>query len=179
MGGKDVVVFCSASDDIDPKYNKAAHDTVEALCRLGYGIVSGGSFRGTMGAVSDTVVESGGRHRGVLPRFMEGLQYHRLDSLEWTETMSRRKEEMRRGTVAAVILPGGIGTMDEFFETLTLAKLGRYEGRLLALNVDGFFDPLVALLDHMRDSGMMDDHARGLVSFYNSPEELAASLGKA
>lgn len=179
MREKRVVVFCSASNDIDPKYNRAARDTVRALCDLGYGIVSGGSFRGTMGYVSDAVAEKGGWHKGVLPRFMEGLQYDRLDQLVWTDTMSQRKEEMRLGTVAAVILPGGIGTMDEFFETLTLLKLGRYDGRILALDLDGFYEPLKALLDHMVAEGMLDQEARSMVSFHSDPNSLAEALGKA
>ena len=179
MKQKSVVVFCSASNDIDPKYNRAARDTVRALCDLGYGIVSGGSFRGTMGYVSDAVAEKRGWHKGVLPLFMQGLQYKALDQLVWTETMAQRKEEMRLGTVAAVILPGGIGTMDEFFETFTLLKLGRYKGRILALDLDGFYEPLKALLDHMVAEGMLEVDARSMVTFHPTPEALAEAMGKA
>ena len=123
---REIVIFCSASGDIDPKFNQAAREATRAACSLGYTIVSGGTVRGTMGVVADEVVECGGRHIGVLPRFMREYAYPSLTETVWTDTMSERKERMREGTCAALALPGGIGTLDELIETLTLAKLHLY-----------------------------------------------------
>lgn len=176
MEGRKAVVFCSSSYDIDPKYEAAAREVVRALHAYGWTLVSGGSFRGTMGVVSDEMDRLGGKHIGVLPRFMKGLEYPRLSELVWTETMSERKERMREGTSAVIALPGGIGTLDELIETHVLAKLGRYSGRLFALNVDGFYEPFRALLRHYEAAGMLSPKDRELIVFADTAEQLAAYL---
>lgn len=173
MSGKKAVFFCSASKNIDPKYNQAARDSVRAACLAGYGIVSGGSFRGTMGAVCDTARDLGAPNYGVMPEFMRGLEYEGLTELRWAPTMSIRKEMMREGVCLAVALPGGIGTMDELFETMVLAKLGQFHGRIAVLNLDGFYEPLKALLNHFVEKGMLEPKDAALVSFADTPEELA------
>ena len=173
MSEKKAVFFCSASNDIDPKYHQAARESVRAACLAGYGIVSGGSFRGTMGSVCDTARELGAPNYGVMPEFMKGLEYEGLTELRWAPTMSIRKEMMREGVCFAVALPGGIGTMDEFFETLVLAKLGKFHGRIAVLNLDGFYEPLRALLNHFVETGMLEPKDAALVSFADTPEELA------
>ena len=176
MTERKAVVFCSASGDIDPKYNEAAREVVRALHSYGWTLVSGGSFRGTMGVIADEMKRLGGKHIGVLPRFMAGLEYDGLTEIHWSDTMADRKERMRQGTEAAIALPGGIGTLDELIETHVLAKLGRYSGKVLALNVDGFFDPFKALLDHYVATGMLDPRDRALLVFADTPEELAEYL---
>ncbi len=176
MTDKSAVFFCSASNRIDPKYTQAAREVVRAACLAGYGIVSGGSFRGTMGAVADTAAECGVPNKGVLPRFMRGLEHKALTELVWTESMSTRKEEMRRGTCLAVALPGGIGTMDELFETVVLAKLGRWSGKIIAYNFEGYFEPLKALLRHFEAEKMMGEEEVALVHFPETPEEFKALL---
>lgn len=176
MSEKKAVFFCSASKNIDPKYNQAARECVRAACLAGYSIVSGGSFRGTMGAVCDTALELGAPNYGVLPEFMKGLEYDGLTELRWAPTMSIRKEMMREGVSLAVALPGGIGTMDEFFETMVLAKLGQFHGRIVLLNLDGFFEPLKALLKHFEEEGMLEKEDAALAQFVDTPEEFAKTL---
>ena len=176
MAERKAVVFCSASGDIDPKYNEAAREVVRALHSYGWTLVSGGSFRGTMGVIADEMKRLGGKHIGVLPRFMAGLEYDGLTELHWSDTMADRKERMRQGTEAAIALPGGIGTLDEIIETHVLAKLGRYSGKVFALNVDGFFNPFKALLDHYVATGMLEPRDRELLVFADTVEELAEYL---
>ena len=177
MDGKGkIVIYCSASYDIDQKYNQAAREVVRAACSLGYGIVSGGTVKGTMGVVADEVVRCGGTHTGVIPRFMAEYLYPALDKVVWTDTMAERKEAMREGTVAAIALPGGIGTLDELIGTLTLAKLGKYSGKVIAFDYDGFFEPLKALLEHYVSAGMMDTGTLELLHFPRTAEEVAALL---
>ena len=173
---KQVTIFCSASNKIDPKYNAAARELVRALHALGYGIISGGGARGTRGAITDESVRICGHHTAVLPNFMRGLENTHVSKVVWTNTMSSRKEGMREESVAAIALPGGIGTLDEFVETHVLRKLGRYHGRLFALNLDGFYDPYKALLDHFVNTGMLEPQDRDLVSFPETVEELVANL---
>ncbi|MGM9741918.1 MAG: TIGR00730 family Rossman fold protein [Candidatus Cryptobacteroides sp.] len=172
QGEKRLVIFCSASRDIAPVYNEAAAEFVRAACAKGYTIVSGGTVKGTMGVVSEAVEKCGGKHVGILPRFMEEYTYPRLTTLVWTDTMSERKEKMREGTSVAVALPGGIGTLDELVETLTLAKLGKYSGRIYALNIGGFYDKFIELLDYYVSTGMLDAGSRGLISFPATVGEL-------
>lgn len=171
-----IVIYCSASYDIDGKYNQAARELTRAACSLGYTIVSGGAVKGTMGAVGDEVARCGGRHIGVLPRFMEQYKFPGLTQVIWTDTMAERKERMREGTCAAVALPGGIGTLDELIGTLTLAKLEKYSGRIFALNLDGFYEPLKSLLDHYVETGMLDHRSRALIEFPDTVAELLGHL---
>ena len=171
-----IAVFCSSSNNLDPKYSIAAKQLTEGLCRKGYAVVSGGSFRGTMGVVADTVKACGGYHKGVLPEFMTTLVYDGLDEVVWTPSMALRKEEMRKDTVAAIALPGGIGTLDELIETHVLIKLGQYRGRLILLNTDGFYEPFKALLDHYVVTNMLTRADRALVEFFDTPAELLATL---
>lgn len=173
---RSVVIFCSASKAAPQEFNKAAAKVVEGLCAKGYGIVSGGTPLGTMGAVSDAAVKCGGHHKGVLPRFMESIAYPGLSETIWTETMSERKEIMREGTDAAIALPGGIGTLDEIIETMVLKKLGRYQGRVIVLNLDGFFEPFLALLDHYVDTGMLPAEDRRLIECFDTVEALLAGF---
>lgn len=173
---KTVAIFCSSSSQIDPKYSRAANTLVQGLCEKGYGIVSGGSFRGTMGVVADAAKASGGYHKGVLPRFMAGLVYDGLSDTVWTPTMSVRKEEMRKGTIAAIALPGGIGTLDELIETQVLIKLGQYKGRLILLNCDGFFEPFRALLNHYVAENMLTPEDMAIVEFIDTPEAILSTF---
>ena len=167
-----VVFFCSASTKIDPLYNVAAREVVSGLHALGYEVASGGGAIGTMGAITDESVKVGGRHTGILPEFMKGLENPALSEVVFTADMSSRKARMREGTCAAVALPGGIGTLDEFAEIHTLRKLGKYGGRLFMLNYNGFYEPYKALLDHFVATGMLEAKDRDLVCFADTPQEL-------
>lgn len=173
---KKIVFFCSASDQCPKEYNENAAKVVEALCEKGYGIVSGGTVLGTMGVISNTVAKCGGYHKGVLPSFMQGLDFPGLSEVIWTDTMSERKEEMRKDTIAAVALPGGIGTLDELIETHVLVKLRQYHGRVIVLNLGGFFNPFLALLDHYVATGMLTTKDRQLVESYDTAEALLETL---
>ena len=176
MPDKRAVIYCSSSHDIDPAYNEAARQIVRAVCLAGYDIVSGGSWRGTMGHVCDEALRYGVRVIGVMPRFLKGFENPALKEMIWTERMSERKDVMREGTTLAIALPGGIGTLDEIAETYCLAKLGRYPGRVIAFNVDGFYEPLNRQLDLYVERGMLDAPSRALIRFPESVDELKELL---
>lgn len=174
---KKLVIYCSASlIGIDPKYNRAADEFVRKAVAKGYTIVSGGTVKGMMGVVSDAVSDCGGRHIGIIPRFMQEVVAKNLYDVHWTDTMSERKEMMREGTCAAVALPGGIGTLDELIETLTLAKLHKYDGKIFALNIDGFYDKLAELLDFYVSVRMLEPESRKMIAFPKSVDELVEQL---
>ena len=176
MSGKKALFFCAASSSIDPKYNQAAREAVRAACLCGYEIVSGGTIKGTMKVVSDTARECGARVKGVLPRFMDGLEYPALDELVWTDTMADRKEKMREGVCLAVALPGGIGTLDELAETCTLVRLHQLDAKIVIYNVDGFYDILEGLFDYYVETGMLDLPTRRKYVFVRTLDEFKAEL---
>ena len=173
---KKIAVFCSASSEIDPKYNKVAREFVRAASLRGYGIVTGGTVKGTMGEVSDELHAIGGYHKGVIPRFMKQFVYPDLSELVWTDTMAERKTILREDTYAVVALPGGTGTLDELIETVALVHLKQYFGKITVLNHDGFYEPLKALLDHYVAAGMMAKETRGKVLFADTAEQLLEML---
>jgi uncharacterized protein (TIGR00730 family) len=171
-----IAVFCSASFEIDPKYNKVARDFVRAASLRGYGIVSGGTVKGTMGEISDELRDCGGYHLGVIPRFMEQYVYPDLTEVIWTDTMAQRKTLLREGTCAVVALPGGIGTLDEVIETFALVHLKQYFGKIFLLNHDGFYEPLRQLLRHYVDTRMMTEETMSKIIFAQTPDEILDGL---
>lgn len=171
-----IAVFCSASYEIDPKYNKVAREFVRAASLRGYRIVSGGTIKGTMGEISDELKSCGGYHLGVVPRFMGQYAYPELSELIWTDSISERKTVLREDTCAVVALPGGIGTLDEVIETFTLMYLKKYDGKVCLLNYDGFYEPLRALLQHYVDMKMMSAETLSRLIIAETPEELLSKL---
>lgn len=175
MKGK-IAVYCSASFEIDPKFNKVAREFVRAASLHGYGIVTGGTIKGTMGEVSDELRDCGGYHLGVIPRFMEQYVYPELSEVIWTDTMAERKALLRKDTCAVVALPGGVGTLDEVIEVLALVHLKQYFGKIFLLNHEGFYEPLRQLLQHYVDMKMMTEATMSKVVFAEKPQEILNSL---
>lgn len=171
-----IAVFCSASFDIDPAYNEVAREFVRKASSRGYGIVSGGTVKGTMGEIAEELNKCGGYHKGVIPRFMESLVYPDMSETVWTDTMAERKALLRKDVLAVVALPGGIGTLDELIETLALVHLKQYAGKLFVLDHDGFYQTLKQLLLHYVDTGMLKKETYELVRFASDPDELLDML---
>ena len=175
MKGK-IAVYCSASFEIDPKFNKVARKFVRAASLHGYGIVTGGTIKGTMGEVSDELRDCGGYHMGVIPRFMEQYVYPDLSEMIWTDTMAERKALLRKDTCAVVALPGGVGTLDEVIEVLALVHLKQYFGKIFLLNHEGFYEPLRQLLQHYVDMKMMTEATMSKVIFAEKPQDILNAL---
>lgn len=173
---KKICIFCSSSDNLDKKYSDAAKALVGGLCKKGYAVVSGGSYRGTMGVVADTAKECGGVHIGVMPEYMAGYLYDSLSEVIWTPTMGARKQEMRKDTDALIALPGGIGTLDELIEAQVLIKLKKYSGRLILLNIHGFYEPFRSLLEHYVSENMLTPADKDIVEFFDTPEAILETL---
>jgi len=176
MEERRIALFCSSIQEIDPDFHEAAREVTRRLCGKGYTIVSGGSWRGTMGVISDEAVRCGGRHIGVVPRFMAKYAYEGLTQLVWTDTMAERKEILRDKAEAVIALPGGIGTLDELIETQVLAKLGQYDGKIFALNIKGFYEPLKDLFRHYAATGMTAPQDCDRVVFVDSVDALIEQL---
>ncbi len=176
---KSVCVFCGSSDEVGAKYLEVARQTGQALAARGLELVFGGGSTGLMGAVADTVMAAGGQVTGILPKFFDKpeIAHHQLTHLELVEDMFTRKMRMTELSDAFIALPGGFGTMEEFFETLTAAQIGLHTKPLGLLNVFGYYDQLLAFLEHANKEGFTFWEHQKLYSQADNPEELLDALG--
>ncbi len=154
---KRICVFCGSHFGSDPAYRAAAVELGECLVERGLGLVYGGGDVGMMGAVADTVMAAGGEVIGVIPRSLRDREVaHRgITDLQVVDSMHERKRLMYAQAEAVVALPGGIGTLDELFESMTWNQLGIHLKPAGVLNVGGYFDPLVAMLDRALEHGFV------------------------
>lgn len=148
-----VCVYCGSGPGTKPSYVEAAVQFGRVLAENDVGLVYGGGSVGLMGAVAGSVLERGGRVTGVIPDFLVQREHamKRVQDLIVTRDMHERKQIMFERSDAFVALPGGIGTLEELVEQMTWAQLGRHAKPILLANIEGFWDPLLALLDHMRE----------------------------
>jgi hypothetical protein len=169
-----VCVFCGAHEGRDPAFAQAARATAEALHERGLGLVYGGGAVGLMGVIADRMRELGGDAIGVIPDFMveHELAHTGLTELRIVRSMHERKALMADLSDAFVALPGGWGTLDELVEAVTWAQLGLHAKPVGLVNVDGYFDPLLAFRDRAVASGFVLDAARTLLIVAPTPVEL-------
>lgn len=149
---RNICVYCGSGPGTDPRFVKAAHTFGSILAENDIGLVYGGGSVGLMGAVAASTIVRGGRVTGIIPEFLSNRERPFSDAQELivTRDMHERKRIMFERSDAFVALPGGVGTLEELVEQLTWAQLGRHKKPILAANIGGFWDPLCALLDHMR-----------------------------
>lgn len=175
---KTVCVFCGSSDEIDERYIKAAHHMGEVMAARGLQLVFGGGSTGMMGAVADAVLDAGGEVIGVLPEHFNkpSMAHNRLTRLELVDGMHARKARMAELADAFVALPGGFGTLEEFFEILTWAQIGLHRKPVGLLNVYSYFDELLVFLEHANKEGFTFWEHQKLYSQAEQPEELLDAL---
>ncbi len=168
-----ICVFGASSDALAKEYFDAAFRLGELMAQGGHTLVYGGGSDGLMRACADGVKSGAGAAIGVAPRMFDEGNFLRRDfgELVFTETMAERKALMRSLSEAFIVLPGGTGTMDEFFETLTLKQLGEQPKPIVLLNTLGYYDALQALLRDMIGRGFVGASAEGMIALCASPEE--------
>ena len=178
---KRLAVYCGSSLGADPAFAEAARDIGRAMAERGIGLVYGGGKLGLMGVVADAVIEAGGEAHGVIPQALIDLEVaHRgLTELHVVTTMHERKAKMTELCDAFVALPGGIGTFDELFEAWTWNALGYHAKPFALLNVNGFWDGLIAFLDHATMSGFMSPARRSQLIVAEEIEDALDKLGAA
>jgi len=149
---QNICVYCGSNSGADPAYAQAARKLGELIAKDNVGLVYGGGSLGLMGELARSVLDHGGRVTGIIPSFLSERErmLRDADELIVVEDMHQRKKLMFDKSDAFVALPGGIGTLEELVEQLTWAQLGRHKKPILILNIKKFWDPLCALLDHMR-----------------------------
>src|ERR1700758_454642 len=149
---KTVCVYCGSSSGTNPRFIEAAAAFGKILAENGIRLVYGGGSNGLMGAVANGVLDHGGSVTGIIPEFLNSRErmLTRVQELVVTPDMHERKRLMFERSDAFVALPGGVGTLEELVEQLTWQQLGRHSKPVLLANIDGFWEPLLALLAHMR-----------------------------
>lgn len=155
---KNIAVFCGSSRGNDPIYMEQAAQLGKALAQQGRTLVYGGAQVGCMGTLADHALEGKGKVIGVIPESLKAVEiaHSSLDTLHVVDTMHQRKAKMAELADAFIALPGGAGTLEEFFEIFTWSQLDLHDKPFGILNVNGFFNPLMQMLDHTIEHGFMN-----------------------
>lgn len=175
---KSVCVFCGSRFGTNPAYKTAAEALGKGLAAQNMRLVYGAGDVGLMGAVANACQTAGGETFGVIPLHLMDMEVGKRDlsSFVITENMHERKKVMFMNADIIVTLPGGAGSMDEFFEVLTWAQLGLHKKPIYLLNIEGYWDPLITLLDHQIASGFASKSLLGLFDVIQSVEELMGQI---
>lgn len=173
-----VAVFTGSSSGADPEYMRAAIAVGSALASAGKGLVYGGGNVGLMGAVASAGRDTGGEVVGVIPEALvdKELAHHDLTRLEVVSGMHERKQRMADLSDAFVMLPGGVGTLEEFFEVWTWQQLGIHQKPIAIYDVNGFWDPLLVMIDRLVSEGFVGAQFRDGLIHSSDPSELLEKL---
>lgn len=168
-----ICVYCGSNNGNKPAFLQAARELGKYLAQNNIRLIYGGADSGLMGEMANTSLEYGGEVIGVIPSLIAAeVKHSSLTHLIEVETMSQRKEEMMRLSDAFIALPGGYGTIEELFESITLAQLGYQHKPCALLNVDDFFTTLLAFLDHSVENGFIKPIHREMLIVENSLENM-------
>lgn len=170
---KSVCVYCASSTKIDKAYIEAANQLGKLLAEKSIRIINGAGCQGLMAAVSNSALEAGGKVTGVIPHFMveQGWNHTGLTQTIETETMHERKRLMADMSDAVITLPGGCGTLEELLEIITWKQLGIYLKPIIILNINGYFNPLLEMLEKAIEQNFMRPEHLKLWEVANNPEE--------
>ncbi|HZO93705.1 MAG TPA: TIGR00730 family Rossman fold protein [Candidatus Baltobacteraceae bacterium] len=172
-----VCVYCGSSPGDDPRFVAAARAFGAMLAQCGIGIVYGGGRVGLMGALADAALAEGGEVVGIIPQFLEEREVAHVGvDLRVVSSMHERKALMAELSDAFVALPGGFGTLEEFFEIVTWVQLGLTHAPCILADVEGFYAPLVAAIDRALESGFVSARNRAIVEVYGSLEQVVERL---
>ena len=173
-----VCVYCGARSGRDPAYYVQATAVGKLLADEGWQLVYGAGDVGLMGAVARAAQAAGGDTLGVIPVHLLKMEVGKTDLTRFvvTETMHERKKVMYMNSNAIVVMPGGAGSLDEFLEVLTWRQLGLHAKPIYLLNINNYWSPLVALIDHVIDQGFADPSLTGFITVVDTVDELARAL---
>ncbi|MBD0384480.1 LOG family protein [Paenibacillus sedimenti] len=171
---KRLAVFCGSSNGASQVYKEGAVQLGKELVKRRITLVYGGASVGIMGALADTVLNEGGKVIGVIPRHLaeREISHPHVTELYTVETMHERKAKMAELADGFIALPGGSGTLEEFFEVLTWAQIGLHQKPCGLLNIQEYYSPLLSLLDHMVEQQFMQEKYRALAIVDSDPKKL-------
>lgn len=175
---KSVAVFCGSSSGSDNIFREQAVALGQTLARQEIQLIYGGADVGLMGAIADATLDAGGKVTGVLPRFLRSkeIAHKKLTELILVETMHERKMKMDELCDGVIVLPGGYGTLEEFFEMITWAQLGLHKKPVAVLNINGFYDDLIRLVQIMVDKGFLKKANQDMLLISSSIDDLLQKM---
>ena len=181
MISKSICVYCGSRPGQNPAYAKVADDLGRAIANEKWRLVYGAGDVGLMGTVARAAQGAGGDTFGVIPTHLMDLEVGKTDLTRFivTETMHERKKAMLMNADAIVVLPGGAGSLDEFFEVLTWRQLGLHGKPIVLLSVENYWAPLTALLNHVVDQGFADSSLLDFVETTTSASDTITALRRA
>lgn len=173
-----VCVYCGSRDGTDPAYGQAATECGDMLARNGWRLVYGAGDVGLMGRTARAAQAAGGDTFGVIPQHLLDWEVGKRDLTTFivTETMHERKKVMLMNANAVVVLPGGAGSLDELFEAMTWRQLGLHDKPIFLLNVNGYWDALLAVFNQIIDHGFANESLLGFVTVIDNVPALEAAL---
>jgi uncharacterized protein (TIGR00730 family) len=173
-----ICVFCGSSGRVAEQHRKAASRFGQILAENGITLVFGGGRVGLMGLCADAAVAAGGNAGGIIPRILHEVEvaHQNLTELHIVETMHQRKKMMFDRSDAFVVLPGGVGTLDETFEIVTWRQLRLHDKPIIVVNEGGYWTPFIAMVDHIVASGFAGERTRQLFKVVESVEDVLPAL---
>lgn len=173
-----VALYCGSRSGNNPIYLEKAVALAQNIAEHGFGLVYGGASIGLMGQVADAVIQHGGEAVGVIPEFMLDYEiaHHNLTELHVVRTMHERKAMMAERASAFIALPGGLGTFEEILEIATWGQLNQHQKPMMLYNVNGFYDALIAQLDHAVQEGFLPPQHRAKLIVCNSSKQILNAL---
>lgn len=175
---KSITVFCGSSFGSEEIYKEQAYLLGKTLAKENIQLIYGGANVGLMGSVADGTIQNGGKAIGVLPHFLQSkeIAHTNLTELILVETMHERKTKMNELSDGVIVLPGGYGTLEEFFEMITWAQLGLHKKPIAILNIYGFYDDLIKLVQTMVDKGFLKQINQEMLLVSDTIEELLEKM---
>jgi uncharacterized protein (TIGR00730 family) len=173
-----ICIYCASSSKVDKAYFEATQKLAEDIAARGITLVYGGGSAGLMGCLANTILKNKGQVIGILPRFMDKVEWgHKgLTQLTLVKDMHERKKLLIKDIDGVVALPGGCGTLEELMEVITLKRLGKFTKPIIILNTNGFYDHLKMLLDKMIQEHFMRSEHGEIWQFVNKPEEVIPAI---
>lgn len=168
-----ICVYCASSSNIDKSYIDAAYEMGTLIADSKHTMVCGAGRTGLMGAIIDGTLSHGGEAIGIIPQFMVDNGWHHplLSHIEITPDMHTRKETMARMSKAVIAMPGGCGTLEELLEIITWRQLGLYDGNIVILNINNYFDSLLAMLEKAINDGFMKKDHKNIWNIASTPSQ--------
>ncbi|PIZ32756.1 MAG: TIGR00730 family Rossman fold protein [Alphaproteobacteria bacterium CG_4_10_14_0_8_um_filter_37_21] len=173
-------VFCSASEKIDQKFKDIADETGRIMAKNNIGLVFGGGKLSMMGAVASSVTANGGHATGYIPGHLNESEggHSDIEDIHIVDTMHTRKMHMAENSDGFLVLPGGFGSMDEFFEIMTWKQLGIHHKPIIIMNAHGYWEPLLKLMDHIIAHNFARPEHKNIFDVIQTPDELMKMLSK-
>ncbi len=175
---KRICVFCASSSKVDKSYFDAAEKLAAQLVSHNVTIVYGGGAAGLMGCIADTAIKRGGHVVGIIPKFMTEVewQHKELEEIHVVADMHERKKMLLEGTDALIALPGGSGTLEELLEAISLKRLGLYTKPIIIVNINGYYDPLIEMLEKSIREKFMSETHRKMWTVVSDPDDILNAI---